>query len=506
MDMFSYLLGRSSGGGGKGGLKVEVVQELPETGQENTLYLVPRQVSKYRNVFDEYLWINETWEMVGTTDIDISGKQDTFQFSTLPTANASNVGKIVQYTGTTNANYTNGYFYVCLSDGGDPATYSWENISVQESPNGVSITYRATDAETLEKINKWLQMCDFPNKLLAPINAFSNSTIWKFNGTSTMDLTSNRMMVYFTRYSNGTGNDAGSLFDIALTITLNNGVATSLSWMNELSDAKIATRNKIEEITAEKRFTVLPKSSVVPTQDNQLTNKKYVDDNKSQVNTMPTASANNLGKVYQYVGTTTNDYTKGYFYTCVSDGGDPATYSWTNLQVQDGGGVVITSANKSSADVIAAVDAEYQKALNNEPYTVYAVYSPGSGSDQKVLLKFYIGSNGAILESYYFDRNYGTDHIGKLQIRLTLTDGHIIGINNFSYKGFGTGGASEGELLLAGGTQYITGLKQFNTLPKSSVVPTEDTHLVNKKYVDDLVGNINTVLATLTTPSNNGGN
>ena len=130
MDMFSYLLGRSSGGG-KGSLKVLVVEELPTTGEANVLYLVPRQVTKTRNVFDEYLYVNEAWELVGTTDIDISGKQDKMQFDSLPTASAENVGKIVQYIGTTNANYTNGYFYICLSDGGDPATYSWENINVQ---------------------------------------------------------------------------------------------------------------------------------------------------------------------------------------------------------------------------------------------------------------------------------------------------------------------------------------------------------------------------------------
>lgn len=136
MDMFSFLLGRSSGGGGKGSLKVVVVEELPETGEANILYLVPRQVSKYRNVFDEYLYVDNDWEMVGTTDIDISGKQDKMQFATMPTANADNLGKIYQYIGTTNANYTNGYFYICLSDGEATPTYSWENINVQGSSSG----------------------------------------------------------------------------------------------------------------------------------------------------------------------------------------------------------------------------------------------------------------------------------------------------------------------------------------------------------------------------------
>ncbi len=36
-------------------------------------------------------------------------------------------------------------------------------------------------------------------------------------------------------------------------------------------------------------------------------------------------------------------------------------------------------------------------------------------------------------------------------------------------------------------TQTISGKKTFTTLPESSVVPTSDTQLVNKKYVDDAI-------------------
>lgn len=58
-----------------------------------------------------------------------------------------------------------------------------------------------------------------------------------------------------------------------------------------------------------------------------------------QVSTMPTASADELGNIYQFIGTTDVNYTNGYFYKCVSDGQTPATYSWTqtNVQPQSGG-------------------------------------------------------------------------------------------------------------------------------------------------------------------------
>lgn len=53
--------------------------------------------------------------------------------------------------------------------------------------------------------------------------------------------------------------------------------------------------------------------------------------------------------------------------------------------------------------------------------------------------------------------------------------------------------------------QSISGVKTFNAIPKLSSysAPTQDTQLVAKKYVDDKIGDINTILATLTTPGGN---
>jgi len=58
-----------------------------------------------------------------------------FRYSTMPTAGATYAGKIVQFIGTTDANYTNGYFYKCGESGG---TYSWSRVDVQPSGGGGS--------------------------------------------------------------------------------------------------------------------------------------------------------------------------------------------------------------------------------------------------------------------------------------------------------------------------------------------------------------------------------
>ena len=47
--------------------------------------------------------------------------------------------------------------------------------------------------------------------------------------------------------------------------------------------------------------------------------------------TMPTITEAMLGQIAQYVGETTNDYVKGYFYIASSDGADEPTYSWVSM-------------------------------------------------------------------------------------------------------------------------------------------------------------------------------
>lgn len=95
------------------------------------------------------------------TDGFVAGwiKLEQIQRSALPQASEDEVDKIYQYVGATDANYTNGYFYKCVSDGGNPATYSWENIEVQEADSlptqtgnaGKFLTTNGTDASWSDK-------------------------------------------------------------------------------------------------------------------------------------------------------------------------------------------------------------------------------------------------------------------------------------------------------------------------------------------------------------------
>lgn len=55
---------------------------------------------------------------------------------------------------------------------------------------------------------------------------------------------------------------------------------------------------------------------------------------KMQMDTLPTASAEQEGKVYQYIGPDTGTYMNGFFYRCVEDTENPGTYIWQEALTQ----------------------------------------------------------------------------------------------------------------------------------------------------------------------------
>lgn len=54
-------------------LSFQVVTELPTTDiQTNIIYLVPSTTSSGQNIYDEYIYINSTWEKIGSTSVNLS--------------------------------------------------------------------------------------------------------------------------------------------------------------------------------------------------------------------------------------------------------------------------------------------------------------------------------------------------------------------------------------------------------------------------------------------------
>lgn len=63
-------------------LKKSVVDKLPTTGKDDVIYLVKDTKGKTGNVYLEYLWINNAFELIGSTSVDLSGYAKTTDIKT----------------------------------------------------------------------------------------------------------------------------------------------------------------------------------------------------------------------------------------------------------------------------------------------------------------------------------------------------------------------------------------------------------------------------------------
>ena len=80
------------------GLHREIVNSLPATGDEHVIYMVPKTGSGNDN-YDEYMWINGSYEFIGSTAVDLT---DYYNKTQVDTALNAKQNKIQFYSETMN--------------------------------------------------------------------------------------------------------------------------------------------------------------------------------------------------------------------------------------------------------------------------------------------------------------------------------------------------------------------------------------------------------------------
>ncbi|MBE6771081.1 MAG: hypothetical protein E7547_02915 [Ruminococcaceae bacterium] len=89
--------------------RFELVEALPETGAENVIYLVPNS-SEGSNVYDEYIFVNEAFEIIGSTAIDLT---DYAKTEDIPTKTS----QLTNDSGFITSDYINVKDYGAVGDG-----------------------------------------------------------------------------------------------------------------------------------------------------------------------------------------------------------------------------------------------------------------------------------------------------------------------------------------------------------------------------------------------------
>ena len=111
------------------GFKVVKVDVLPEEGASRTIYLVPSSDPETANMYDEYIWTEDGWEKIGSTDIDLSNYVDLTSNQTIG-GNKSFSG-VVSFIGGANFNGPiKTSFYPETSNSYDLglSSYTWKDL------------------------------------------------------------------------------------------------------------------------------------------------------------------------------------------------------------------------------------------------------------------------------------------------------------------------------------------------------------------------------------------
>lgn len=64
-------------------VSMKVLPERPQTGEANIIYLIPSAKSTTENIYDEYIYVNNTWELIGSTKVDLTDYYTKQEINTL---------------------------------------------------------------------------------------------------------------------------------------------------------------------------------------------------------------------------------------------------------------------------------------------------------------------------------------------------------------------------------------------------------------------------------------
>lgn len=231
-----------------------------------------------------------------TIEDNVISATGSIQYSTMPTADSSTIGDIIQYTGTTNNDYINGYFYIGTSATENNETiYNWEAINVQDSAN-ISEYVPSGNSFDLLGFKKGLYLLPWcSNKIYYSPTKSGNYTttidttdgLLKIITDITDSLTVGTVIGYVTTF------DGNYYYINKIRVKSGESGLELYTVLLSKSTYQIITSSTQQTITGEKTFSVIPKVSnnnIIPTDSKHFSTKKYVDDNANPIVTTSSAS------------------------------------------------------------------------------------------------------------------------------------------------------------------------------------------------------------------------
>lgn len=157
---------------------VLVVEELPtENIDDHTIYFIPKATAEQNDVYDEYIYVNNAWEIIGNTAVDLTDYYTKTEVNNLldDVGDTLPIGTIVEYEGDT---VPDGYEEV--EDEGE--VYSTEEVRIGTWIDGKPLyrktIYSTSQSGTIDVDYNFLRFTNLNisvNEFLFPGNRYTNT-------------------------------------------------------------------------------------------------------------------------------------------------------------------------------------------------------------------------------------------------------------------------------------------------------------------------------------------
>lgn len=227
------------------GFNIQVVQSLPATGEQGTFYFVDNSGSG-NNIYDEYVYVNNSWEKIGTTEVDLSNYlqnsdiADWAKAATKPAYTANEVGAVSNTAPAATITAQN------ISNWNAKSDFSGSYTDLTNKPMNVSdftndAGYLTSYTETDPTVPSWAKASTKPSYTASEVGAAAASHDHgklKSDGriTTSVDIQSGDKLVFIDSNQNSVINGSSITFGSSTTQFLaNNGTWKSVSVVQTLT-------------------------------------------------------------------------------------------------------------------------------------------------------------------------------------------------------------------------------------------------------------------------------
>lgn len=299
------------------GFSIEIVNSLPATGDAGVFYFVPNS-GEQDNIYDEYLYVNNAWEKLGTTEIDLSNylqKTDIADWAkapTKPTYTAQEVGalpdtttiptKTSQLTNDSGFITTSIYSGTCASAADDTTkVVTCADFTNLEEGSAILVTFSTTNTAAVADL-----MLNVNSTGAKKIQYINNGTRGNLNSAGYLKASTTYLFIYDgtywiayfnynTTYSSmtdaeiaaGTGTSARTITPARLKTAVGTWAPVT-SVNNQTGDVSLSIPDSTSDLTNDSGFIT---SASLPTKVSDLTNDSGYITNSEEDDPVFTASA-----------------------------------------------------------------------------------------------------------------------------------------------------------------------------------------------------------------------